>query len=477
MLSHLFFTREGGIVLKIIVIGGGPAGYVGAIRAAQLGQEVILIEKYKVGGTCLNVGCIPTKAYFHDSNVYREALEGISEGCFIGEVKPNFSKIVERKDKIVKELVEGTEALLKANGVTRVQGTASFVNQNTVSVLKEDGTKEDFTADGIFIATGSQVSIPPIEGANAEGILTSNEILSVKELPKSMIVIGGGVIALEFASIWNTLGVEVTVVARSGLLGNADGEITKRLPQTLKKQGLQICTDHKPLKIEKTAEGYSVLAENKKGEVTFTAEALLLATGRKPYVEGLGLENAAVFFDRFISVNESYQTNVPHIYAVGDVNGQCLLAHAASHQAVAAIEHFVLGTTPHHGVVPDCTFIHPEVASVGKTEEQLTEEGTEFIKGKFMFTANGKALTMNQSQGFIKILADASSKKVLGMHIWGPHASDLIHEGAIAIENNLTYEHLTTTIHAHPTIAEAVHEAALSLEDRALHMAPTKKRS
>lgn len=455
--------------MKLIFIGGGPAGYVGALRGAQLGAEVILIEQEKVGGTCLNEGCIPTKAYFHDAKIYKEAKSALASGVFSGDIAPVFEKIKNRKDEVVQKLVGGTEMLLKKAGVTIIQGTASFEDDHTLKVLTNQEMKT-LKADAIFISTGSESIIPPIPGADLPGILYSKEALALQTLPQSMIVLGGGVIALELACIFQALGTEVTLVARSSLLKKTDGEIAKRLPLILKKQGLKVLLDSQVSQISAKDHQFFVSVQGKKEAQVLSSEKVLLALGRAPYAKNLQVEKAGLSFEKALSVNENYQTAVPHIYAIGDVNGNLLLAHAASHQAICAVEHCLLQKKAHPFVVPDCVFIQPEIASVGETEETLKAKEIPYLKSKFPFSANGKAMTMNAETGFVKILAHSESKKILGIHIWGEEASSLIHEGALLIQNQMDYEAIIHTIHAHPSLAEAFHEAALGLENRSLHM-------
>jgi len=460
--------------LKIIIIGGGPAGYIAAIRAAQLGAEVDLIEKNHLGGTCLNYGCIPTKSLFYDSSEYINTKKQINQNIFSGNISLNFNEVIKRKDNVVNSLVTGTEKLINSNKINLIYGNATFIDNNTVNINSKDGTTLSLTGDAFIIASGSKVFMPPIDGIDSEGLLTSKEILSLSDLPKSLTVIGGGVIGLEFASIFCSFGVDVKLVELNKCLSNTDSETTKRLTSMLKKQGLKIYQKYKTNKIEKNTQTYSISIENKKESIVLESEKVLIAAGRIPDFNDLHLENTSIEYDKKILTNSNYQTNISNIYAVGDVNGECLLAHAASHQAISAVEHLLLNKKVSKTYVPSCIFTNPEYCSVGQTEDYLKENKISYIKSKFPFTANGKALTMNSTDGYIKIL---SSEKVelLGVHILGPHASDLIHEATLAISNNLSIESIISTIHAHPTLSEAFHEAALDSIGTSLHLVPQKK--
>ncbi|MBN2259037.1 MAG: dihydrolipoyl dehydrogenase [Clostridiales bacterium] len=461
----------------IIIIGGGPAGYVGAIRGAQLGAKVTLIEKRDIGGTCLNRGCIPTKALFKNADILNTLKHIDDFGISIDNYHIDFKKIMERKDQVVHQLVSGIEKLLKDNKVEIIIGEGSFVDKNTVSVKTAEGVVE-VTADNIVIATGSIPTRPNVPGHDLPNVITSDELLELEVLPKSLAIAGSGVIGLEFASIFNSMGTEVTVIS-STLLKRVDMEIQKRLPSILKKQGLNILKDSRVQKIDKDGDDLVITAlDKKKGkEVEVRAEYLLMATGRSPYYGNLNLDVTGVdYSSKGIVVDEQFKTNIEGIYAVGDAIGGLMLAHVASHEAMDAVE-TILGKNPHtnYKVVPDCVFIHPEVSTVGMTEEEATEAGIEFISSKFLFVANGKSLSMGNTDGFLKVLADKESKKILGVHIMGPHASDLIHEGALAINNNLDVGAIIHTIHAHPTLAEAFSEAANGIIDMAIHLSPKKK--
>lgn len=468
----------------IIVIGGGPGGYVAAIRAAQLGKKVSIIEKGNLGGTCLNRGCIPTKALYRDAEILNTLKRIDDFGISIDNYSIDVEKLQGRKQGIIDQLVGGIEQLLKANNVEVIKGTASFKDKNTVSVMNTNGSRSEISAENIIIAAGSRPSLPPIEGADLEGIYTSEDILNFKQIPKSLAVIGGGVVGMELASIFNALGTKVTVIEfMPNILMQLDSDIVKRLTPALKKKGLDINTSAKVTKIEKTEIGFSVSYAGKKGEMKTEAEKVLISTGRVPVVEGLNLESVGVEFGRKgINVDSNYATSVKGIYAIGDVNGEAMLAHAASHQGIEVAE-LISGVKNKidRSPVPGCIFVFPEVASVGITEDEAKTKGISYKTSKFMFGANGKAMTLGEGEGFVKVIttdiaSDSSgNERILGVHIMGPHASDLIHEGALAIANNLTVDDIKHTIHAHPTLSEAFFEAAMGIKKEAIHMAPLKK--
>lgn len=459
----------------IIVIGGGPGGYVAAIRAAHLGAKVCVIERDRVGGTCLNRGCIPTKALWRNAEILN-TLKNIKEfGIEVDGYSINVEEVQNRKQKVVDQLVSGIEKLLDANKVEVINGTASLKDKNTVVLTLPDGSSRELTAKNIIIATGSKTTIPPIEGASLEGILTSDEILNFKEIPKRLTVIGGGVIAMEFAGIFAAMGSAVTVVNRSAILKRVDSDIVKRFSVSAKKKGIEIVTDCKMDKIEKRNGLFYLLGENKKGKFELEAEALLVATGRDPVLEGINLEGLGIEFSkRGIKVDSNYETNIKGIYAIGDVNGKVMLAHAASHQGVTVAERIMGIESNSHSPVPDCIFVFPEISSVGITEDEAKEQGIIYNASKFMFGANGKALSLGEGEGFVKVLSN-EQEEIIGVHIMGPHASDLIHEGTLAISANLKIDDIKNTIHAHPTLSEAFHEAVCGLKGEAIHMVQPRK--
>lgn len=460
----------------LIVIGGGPGGYVAAIRAAQLGANVCVIERDKLGGTCLNRGCIPTKALYRNAEIIN-TLRNIDEfGISINGFDIDIEKIHSRKQCVIDQLVGGVAQLLKANNVEVINGNAVFKDENTVVISQEDGSCRELSAENIIIATGSAPAVPPIEGADEEGIYTSEDILNFESIPGSLAVIGGGVVGMELACVFNAMGTKVSVVEfMPNILGPTDSDITKRLTVSFKKKGIDINLSTKVTRIEKTSDGYIVYGEGKKGEVKIEAEKVLISAGRVPVVNGLNLEAAGIDFDRKgIKVDSYCETNVKGIYAVGDVNGKIMLAHAASHQGVLAAEKIMgIDSAALNHIVPSCIFVFPEVASVGITEDEAKKQGLDYKVSKFMFGANGKALALGEGEGFIKVIAIDDS--IVGVHIMGPHASDLIHEGTLAIANNIKVDQIKNTIHAHPTLSEAFAEAVMGLAGEAIHLVPAKR--
>ena len=462
----------------IVIIGGGPGGYVAAIRAAQLGAKVCIIEKGELGGTCLNRGCIPTKALYRNAEILN-TLKNINEfGIVVDGYNINVEQIQTRKDDIVKKLVSGVEQLLKANNVEVILGTAYFKDMNTVSIALHNGDLREITCQNIIIATGSIPSIPNIPGITLPGVFTSENILEFKEVPNKLAVIGGGVIGMEFASIFNALGSKVTVIEfLPSLLAQVDTDLTKRLSVSLKRKGIDINIDTKVISIKKYNEELIVTAEGKKGEVEFMADNVLVSVGRTPMTEGLNIENLGMTVSRrAIMVDENYETNIPGIYAIGDVNGMSMLAHAASHQGKKVVER-IMGYTSINSrdVIPSCIFVFPEIACVGITENEAKEKGIEYKTSKFLFGANGKALALGEGEGMVKVVSSLDNT-ILGVHIMGPHASDLIQEGTMAINNNMKVENITSIMHAHPTLSEAFEEAVLGLTGEAIHIVPSKKR-
>ncbi|KMT20926.1 dihydrolipoyl dehydrogenase [Clostridium cylindrosporum] len=463
--------------MDVVVIGGGPGGYVAGIKAAQLGAKTCIIEMDKVGGTCLNRGCIPTKALYRNAEILNILHEIDEFGISVPSYEVDINKVHDRKEKVVSTLVTGVEQLIKANGVELVSGKATIKDKNTIVVTLNDGETREITTKNIIIATGSEPSIPSIEGATLEGVLTSNEILELREIPKRLLVVGGGVIGMEFAGIFNSLGTEVTVL-QSGdrILKFADSDLTKRLVASVKKKGVNMQLHTRIQKIEQGDGCLKVVAEGKKGEVTFEADKVLMSIGRTPLVKGIGLEEVGVEFDgRGIKVNDKFETNVEGIYAIGDVNGKSMLAHAASHQGITVAE-LIMGhsSDADHSLVPSCVFVFPELSTIGPSEDELKAEGKEYKASKFMFAANGKALSLGETEGLVKVLADMDDT-IIGVHILGPHASDLIHEGVLAVSRKLKVKDIADTIHAHPTLSESFVEAVLGINNEAIHMVPKKK--
>ncbi|MDF2655242.1 MAG: pdhD 2 [Bacillota bacterium] len=456
--------------MKIAVIGGGPGGYVAAIRAAQLGAEVTLIEKNKLGGTCLNVGCIPTKALLHSAGLLDEIRRGTEAGI-IAEPKLDFSKTQEHKSKVVNRLVSGVGGLMKANKIKVIMGTASFVKTNLLQIVTEKDTLEE-AFDKVIIASGSVPAAPPIPGASHKSCIDSTGALALKTVPESMVIIGGGVIGVELATAYASFGAKITIVEMMPeILPMMDGELTQLVRKNLERKGIKILTSTRVISVEDMGKQAGVKVETKNGQELIPGEKVLICIGRRPDTEALGLDKISIAAERGrIKVNEFMQTSCPDVYAVGDCASSIMLAHIASAQGELAAEH-AMG---HPGEYfeqtnPSCIYTEPEFASVGLTEEKAKEMNLEYIVGRFPLAANGKALIMNGGEGMIKIIANNKYKEVLGVHILGPRATDLIAEGALAIRLEATLDELITTIHAHPTLGEAVRETALAAEKRAIH--------
>lgn len=456
----------------VIIIGAGPGGYVCAIKAAQLGLKVACVEKRgALGGTCLNVGCIPSKALLESSHQYENAAHNFEvQGIEVSGLKVNFGKMMERKNKVVKQLTGGIEMLFKKNKIEYLKGAGEILSANKVKV---DGT--EYETKNIVIATGSDVAnLPGIE-IDEEKIVSSTGALELKEIPKKMIVIGAGVIGLELGSVYRRLGSEVTAIEYSDrITPGMDNGLTKDFQKSLQKQGINFKLSTKVTAAEKTKSGVKLTMEPAAGgdSETMEADVVLVCVGRKAYTEKLGLDKAGVkTTDRgLIETNNTWQTNVPNIYAIGDVIKGPMLAHKAEEEGVAVAE-ILAGQHGHvnYDAIPGVIYTHPEVASVGKTEEEIKEAGIEYNVGKFPFAANGRALANNDAEGYAKILADKKTDKVLGVHIIGPHAGDLIAECTMAIEFGASSEDIARTCHAHPTVAEVVKEAAMATYAKPIH--------
>lgn len=460
----------------VLVVGGGPGGYVAAIRAAQLGAKVTVIEKEYLGGTCLNVGCIPTKCLLHSAELVEDIKnQGKEIGVEVEGVKVNFPQVIKHKNDISKKLTSGIAGLFKMNKVKKIDGEASFVAPGKLSVKKADGTTEEMTADAIIVATGSVNSQPPIPGLKENpNCIDSTGALSLEALPKSMVVIGGGVIGLELACAYASFGTKITVVeAMDHMLPMLDGDLTKIGVEHMKKMGMEFNLECPVQSVEPSPVGAKVVCKNKAGEtVSFEAEKVLVAIGRRANTASLNLEAGKLDNDRGrIIVNDKMETSVPGVYAIGDcVFGHAQLAHTASAMGEVAAENIMgIPAVYDEKTNPTCVYIEPEAASVGLTEEQCKAQGIEYKVGKFPMSANGKALIINGGEGLVKIIADAKYGEVLGMHIIGPRATDLIAEGALAIRLEATVDELISTIHSHPTVTETMREAALNLEKRAIH--------
>ena len=461
---------------SVIVIGGGPGGYVAAIRAAQLGARVTVIEKQYLGGTCLNVGCIPTKCLLHSAELVEDIKnQGKDIGVEVEGVKVNFPQVIAHKNEISRKLTSGVAGLLKMNKVKKIDGEASFTGEKKLSVKKPDGTVEEMTADAIIVATGSVNSVPPIPSIKENpSCIDSTGALSLETLPKTMVVIGGGVIGLELACAYAAFGTRITVVeAMDHMLPMLDGDLTKIGVAHMKKMGMEFHLECPVQSVEPSPVGARVVCKNKAGEtVSFEAEKVLVAIGRKANTASLNLEAGKIANDRGrIIVDDQMRTNVPGVYAIGDcVLGRAQLAHTASAMGEVAAE-TIMGIPAAYDerTNPTCVYIEPEAASVGLTEEQCKAQGIDYKVGKFPMSANGKALILNGGEGLVKIIAGREYGEILGMHIIGPRATDLIAEGALAIGEEMTLDEIIATIHSHPTVTETMREAALQAEKRAIH--------
>ena len=464
----------------LVVIGGGPAGYVAAIRAAQLGMKTACVEgRGTLGGTCLNVGCIPSKAMLQSSHHYEMAdKEFAHHGIDVSGLKVNLKAMLERKDKVVKGLTGGIEMLMKKNKIDYIKGWGKIVEPGKVSVKPAEGKGKAQTLEtaNILIATGSEVTPLPGVTIDEKKIVSSTGALSLPKVPKKMAVIGAGVIGLELGSVWRRLGAEVTVVEFLDVaLPGMDGEVSKQVQRILTKQGMVFKMKTKVTGAKADTKGVTLTMEPRDGgdAETLKVDVVLVAIGRRPFTEGLGLKEAGVeVTDRgFIPVDEDFQTNVEGIYAIGDVIGGAMLAHKAEDEGVVCVE-IMAGQTGHidYGAIPGIVYTHPEVASVGKTEEQLKEEGTAYNVGKFPFTANSRARCNDDADGFVKILADATTDTILGCHIVGPQAGDLIQEVVNVMEFGGSAEDIARICHGHPGLPESVKEAALGVAGRAIHI-------
>lgn len=464
----------------VIVIGSGPGGYVCAIKAAQLGLKVAVVEKRATyGGTCLNIGCIPSKALLHASEVFHHAAHGMADlGVEVGAPTLNLSKMMAHKDATVKSNVEGVSFLFKKNKIDGIQGTGKILGAGKVQVTNDAGEVQVLETKNIVIATGSDVAgIPGVAVEIDEKVIVSSTGgIALEKVPAKMIVVGGGVIGLELGSVWSRLGAKVTVVEYlDTILGGMDGEVSKQFQRILAKQGIEFNLGAKVTGVEKSGAGAKVTFEPVKGgeAQTLEADVVLVATGRKPYTAGLGLEESGVALDNRgrVEIDGHYRTNVAGIYAIGDVVKGPMLAHKAEDEGVALAE-ILAGQHGHvnYDVIPGVVYTQPEVASVGKTEEELKAAGVAYKVGKFPFTANGRARAMLASDGFVKVLADKDTDRVLGVHIIGLGAGEMIHEAAVLMEFGGSSEDLGRTCHAHPTMSEAVKEAALATFFKPLHM-------
>jgi dihydrolipoamide dehydrogenase len=463
----------------LIVIGSGPGGYVCAIRAAQLGLKTAIVEKMKTfGGTCLNIGCIPSKALLHASELYDEAGHGFAElGIDVSKPKLNLPAMMKHKQDTVDANVKGVDFLLKKNKVEPHKGHGKILSAGKVEVTAADGTKTVLETKNIVIATGSDIASPPGVKIDFDEkvIVSSTGALELEKVPAKMIIIGGGVIGLELGSVWRRLGSEVTVIEYlDRILPGMDTEVANQFQRIMAKQGVTFRLSSKVTAVAKSKKGASATFEPVAGGAAETLEAdvVLVATGRRPYTDGLGLEGAGVAIERGrVVIDDHFQSSVKGIYAIGDVVRGPMLAHKAEDEGVAVAE-LLAGQKPHinYDCIPGVVYTWPEVASIGKTEEELKAAGVAYKVGKFPFTANGRARANRATDGFVKMLADAATDRVVGCHIIGAGAGDLIHEVGVLMEFGGSSEDLARTCHAHPTMSEAVKEAALAVDKRALHM-------
>jgi len=465
-------------IYDVAVIGSGPGGYVAAIRCAQLGMKTAIVEKYNtLGGTCLNVGCIPSKALLDSSHHYDDAIKHFEEhGIEIsGDIKANLEKMIARKQNVVDQNTTGIKYLMDKNKIDVYHGLGSFVDATHINIAKSDSKSEQIEAKNIILATGSKPSTLPFISIDKKRVITSTEALSLKEIPKHLVVIGGGVIGLELGQVYHRLGSEVSVIEfMDRIIPTMDASLSKELQKVLKKQGVKFFTKHRVTAVKSTGKEVTITADDKKGSpVEFKGDYCLVSVGRKPYTDGLGLANAGVAVSKIgqIEVNDHLQTNINNIYAIGDVVRGAMLAHKAEEEGVFVAE-TLAGQKPHinYNLIPGVVYTWPEVAAVGKTEEELKEAGINYKSGQFSMRALGRSRASGDTDGFVKILADATTDEVLGVHMCGARVADLIAEAVTAMEFRASAEDIARMSHAHPTYAEAVKEAALAAtENRPIH--------
>jgi len=459
---------------RIIVIGGGPGGYVAAIKAAQMGAKVHIVEQNKFGGTCLNIGCIPTKALLQTSDFYQQAKGSRIAGVLIGEATLDWPTAQREKNLIIDRLVGGITGLLRANQVKIHNGTAKLINQNTVAIEGED----NLTADAIIIATGSEAVRLNFPGAELAQVIDSTQALALESVPKSMAIVGGGVIGVEFASLYHALGAKVTIIEMlDEILPSMDRQIANQMHQLLANQGVDVFTQAKLVSVQEGNDGNVLTAfETAGGTNLLESEKVLVAVGRKPKTENLGLDGLGINTVRgAIQVDDNFETSVNGIFAIGDCNTRVMLAHAASAQGEAAVEYIIKGT--HHynkNVIPACVYTKPEIAAVGLTEEQAKEQGLDYKCGVFPLSGNGKSMIEGDTSGFIKIIADAELGEVLGAHMIGPRVTDMIGELAVLMTMEGVVEDIIHTVHAHPTVSEAIAEAAMAVFGNPIHWPPKR---
>ncbi len=463
----------------VVVIGSGPGGYVAAIRCAQLGMKTAIIEKYSTfGGTCLNVGCIPSKALLDSSEHYHNALHNFSaHGILLKDLKPDLKQMIKRKDEVVQQNTAGITFLFKKNKITSYQGLGSFVDKNTIKVSKSDGNSENITSTNVIIATGSKPVILPFINVDGHRVITSTEALNLQEIPKYLILIGGGVIGLELGSVYARLGSKVTVVEYGdSIISTMDKTLSKELQKSLTKLGMDFLLNHQVTGAEAKGKKAIVSVQNSKGEkLSLEGDYCLVATGRVAYTTGLGLENIGIQVEergKKITVSDTLETTVKGVYAIGDVVRGAMLAHKAEDEGIFVAE-VIAGQKPHinYHLIPGVVYTWPEVASVGYTEEALKEKGVKYKSGSFPFKASGRAKASMDTDGLIKVLADADTDEILGVHMIGPRAADMIAEAVVAMEFRASAEDIARICHAHPTYTEAFKEASLAATaNRAIHI-------
>lgn len=470
----------------IVILGGGTGGYVAAIRAAQLGLKTAIVEKGNLGGTCLHKGCIPSKALLRSAEVYATTKNHAADfGVNTGEVTLDFSRVQARKESIVSQLHQGVQGLMKKGKIDVFEGTGRMLGPSifspspggTVSVEMNNGEENEMLIPkNVIIATGSRPRSLPGLTIDGTQVMTSDEALLMTELPKSILIVGGGVIGIEWASMLNDFGVEVTVIEYADrIIPTEDADVSKEMQKLLAKKGITFATSAKVLaETLETSDGSVTISAELKGETkTFTADKMLVSVGRQANVENIGIENTDILVDKgFVQVKDTFQTKESHIYAIGDVIGGLQLAHVASHEGITAVEH-IAGQKTHaidYNLVSRCIYSNPEAASVGITQQQAKEQGFDVKVGKFSFKAIGKALVYGESDGFVKIIADKKTNDILGVHMIGPHVTDMISEAGLAMVLDATPWEIANTIHPHPTLSEVMGEAALAVEGKAIHM-------
>lgn len=466
---------------KVTVIGGGIGGYVSAIRAAQLGANVALIERADLGGTCLNVGCIPTKVLLHTAELYEELKHADELGLELeNKPKVNWQKLQTRRVNIINKLVKGVEMLLKSNNITLIRGEASFIDNKSIKVRLSDGKEDVIKSEYFVIATGSEPMIPPIKGSDLEGVIDSTKALRSDKLPEEVVIIGGGVIGIEFASIYSSFGAKVTMIEMMPKLGQSiDSDVAAMLAANMEKAGIEIHTSAKVVGIEKK-DGRLCVKYELNGEDKFAyGDNVLISTGRKPVITGLEIENAKVAVSNrgFVTIDSNMRTNVNNIYAVGDVTGKVMLAHVAEEQGIVAAENMLLGSnkTINYDIVPGCLYTKPEVAYVGITEDEAKNRGIDYETGMFPLINNGKTLiTGDVENTFIKVVTDKKYDEIIGISIYGPRATEMISEFSLGINLEVTVDELIETIHPHPTVSEGLKEAVLAVKKQAIHSMKAK---